>query len=505
MMQSSTLPLPIDPASQIYKLSVHPGDPTTRPPTWSKGSNACFNFTVHAYVTPELDAAANEEAQRITQDHAHGHPKDKHDHDHKHDPKTDRESKLKQRSLALESILTQLKSASSPTPPTTTTTPTPSATPSPPNATTPPTRRLISSSKSTNPPTTPHFSLRIGLGFSVPMLEKCVRTMRPGERARFLCLPSETDGFAHLESLLRTEKLNRERVAQGKPAIRTSGCCAAQMSEGGQETMEMQKELLVLSGAVLELEIELDKVEEPGGFVKEVWEMSAVEKYAEAPVRKAEGGVLYGKGMFGDACDKYTRALVLLESLSQSPSVTDAQRDMTRAKEERDKEVRRRVLERKRLERVGKPVPEEFTVQSVERYLKETDASISNPDYSANNGINPSVVISLMQTCRLNYAACKLKLGEFVTVVVQCSEVIKNDKTNVKALFRRAQAYRKIGRDLELAQKDLNALRDLLVGRGAAEENAEFMELKREEKELDAKLKAVEMKEKKMFSNMFSA
>ncbi|KAJ3047231.1 hypothetical protein HDU99_009548, partial [Rhizoclosmatium hyalinum] len=65
-------------------------------------------------------------------------------------------------------------------------------------------------------------------------------------------------------------------------------------------------------------------------------------------------------------------------------------------------------------------------------------------------------------------------------------------------------AYRKIGRDLELAQKDLNTLRDLFTGRGMTEDQAEFVELKREEKELDVKLKAAQAKEKKMFSNMFA-
>ncbi|KAI9341910.1 hypothetical protein BDR26DRAFT_291232 [Obelidium mucronatum] len=67
------------------------------------------------------------------------------------------------------------------------------------------------------------------------------------------------------------------------------------------------------------------------------------------------------------------------------------------------------------------------------------------------------------------------------------------------------QAYRKIGRDLELAQKDLAALRDIFLGRGTSEDKGEFVELKKEEKELEVKLKAAQMKEKKMYGNMFAS
>ncbi|KAJ3027745.1 UNVERIFIED_CONTAM: hypothetical protein HDU68_003190 [Siphonaria sp. JEL0065] len=519
-MMHAGLPPPIDPQSQIYKIDISDSAPTSKPkktPTWRKGSNARFNYTVNAYVTPELQAAADEEVKRITSDHAHGHPKDQHVHKDgccgSNDAKNPtREDALKERAQGLESLLAQLKLASTPVskqkpniakPPSSTT-----QQQSTPSTSLPkdskPTRKRIGSSLETNPPNTPYFELRIGLGFSVPMFEKCVKTMTPGSKARFLCMPSETDGYAQLESILRQEAKNRVLVSQGKPPVRTSGCCAAQGIAGDPDALEMQRDLLLLTGAVLELEIELVDVIEPGDFCKEVWEMSALEKYVEAPVRKEEGGALYRSKDFEGACAKYTRALVLLESLSTSPSVTDMQREITKLKDEMDRELRRRVLERKRLERLGRDVPAEFTIEGVDAYFKEADAKITHPDYSGNNGINPSVVISLMQTCRLNYAACKLKLGEFSTVIIQCSEVLKNDKANVKALFRRAQAYRKIGRDLELAQKDLNSLRDLFVGRGIAEDNGEFVELKREEKELEVKFKAVQLKEKKMYGNMFA-
>ena len=49
----------------------------------------------------------------------------------------------------------------------------------------------------------------------------------------------------------------------------------------GQATAGQNKDLLLLSGAPLELEIELLKVDEPGAFEKEVWEMTVMEKFKE--------------------------------------------------------------------------------------------------------------------------------------------------------------------------------------------------------------------------------
>ncbi|KAI8622602.1 hypothetical protein BC830DRAFT_1214117 [Chytriomyces sp. MP71] len=533
MMSSGDGPSPIDGQSQIYKMPLEGGDGASgssrgkKKPSWAKGSNARFNFTVHTYVTAELEAAADAEAARQREEHLKGHPKSPsssatdataHAHAHKDgccgSKKDSRQEALKARAKTVEDMLSQLKLGSKPSqkqPLTPSTQPAAQLedTQEVDKFSQKPVRKYIGSSRDTNPPNTPYFELRIGLGFSVPMFEKCLKTMLPGERARFLCMPEECEGYAQLETILRQEKENRSLIARGLPPVRTTGCCAQSAmlaATGNSSVLTAQRDLLLCaSGAApLELELELLDVLEPGGFQREVWEMTAVDKYTEFPARRMEGTELYRRGEYAAACDKYARALVLLESLSQSPAVTDMQRQMTKDREACDKEVRRRVLERRRLERLGKLVPNEFTAFAVETYIKECEELVKSEDFSGNQGINPKLVIENMQICRLNYAACKLKLGEYSAVVVQCSEVIKNDPTSIKALFRRAQAHRKIGRDLDLAQADLTTLRELLVSRGVAEDHMEFVELKKEEKDLDLKLKEAAKKEKMMFSNMFS-
>lgn len=42
----------------------------------------------------------------------------------------------------------------------------------------------------------------------------------------------------------------------------------------------------------------------------------------------------------------------------------------------------------------------------------------------------------------LNYAQCKLLAGDFYAVIEHCTEVLKHDPDNVKALYRRAKAHR---------------------------------------------------------------
>ncbi|CAN6456364.1 unnamed protein product [Victoria cruziana] len=57
-------------------------------------------------------------------------------------------------------------------------------------------------------------------------------------------------------------------------------------------------------------------------------------------------------------------------------------------------------------------------------------------------------------TCSLNNAACKLKLKKYREAVKLCTNVLKLESQNVKALFRRAQAYIETT-DFDLAELDL--------------------------------------------------
>ncbi|XP_078430511.1 70 kDa peptidyl-prolyl isomerase-like [Wolffia australiana] len=61
---------------------------------------------------------------------------------------------------------------------------------------------------------------------------------------------------------------------------------------------------------------------------------------------------------------------------------------------------------------------------------------------------------ALRVSCWLNKALCSLKLKDFRGAIVSCSKVLEVESCNVKALFRRAQAYLE-NYDLDLAELDL--------------------------------------------------
>jgi len=52
---------------------------------------------------------------------------------------------------------------------------------------------------------------------------------------------------------------------------------------------------------------------------------------------------------------------------------------------------------------------------------------------------------AVVKLCNLNIAMCQLKLGEYRKAETACTNVLKEDPCNVKALFRRAQSLAKLG------------------------------------------------------------
>ncbi|EXC30695.1 Peptidyl-prolyl cis-trans isomerase FKBP65 [Morus notabilis] len=61
---------------------------------------------------------------------------------------------------------------------------------------------------------------------------------------------------------------------------------------------------------------------------------------------------------------------------------------------------------------------------------------------------------TLWLSCQLNNAACKLKMDEFLQASKLCTKVLEVDPFNIKALYRRSQAYLRIS-ELEKAEEDI--------------------------------------------------
>ncbi|XP_020083595.1 peptidyl-prolyl cis-trans isomerase FKBP62-like isoform X2 [Ananas comosus] len=89
------------------------------------------------------------------------------------------------------------------------------------------------------------------------------------------------------------------------------------------------------------------------------------------------------------------------------------------------------------------------------RAAKKYDKAINyiNDDEPFEHG-EEKVVKTLRTSCWLNHAACCLKLREFQETIGLCSKVLYIESCNVKALYRRAQAYIEYS-DLDLAKLDI--------------------------------------------------
>lgn len=101
---------------------------------------------------------------------------------------------------------------------------------------------------------------------------------------------------------------------------------------------------------------------------------------------------------------------------------------------------------------------------------------------------------ALKISCNLNNAACKLKLKDYKQAEKLCSKVLELESSNVKALYRRAQAYMNLA-DLDLAEFDIKK---------ALEIDPNNRDVKLEYKALKEKVKEYNKKDAKFYGNMFA-
>ena len=71
-------------------------------------------------------------------------------------------------------------------------------------------------------------------------------------------------------------------------------------------------------------------------------------------------------------------------------------------------------------------------------------------------GNDSAAALQVKKSCSLNLASCYLKTGQHDLVVEECGLVIRDDAHNLKALYRRGQAYAALGRH-SMAESDLAA------------------------------------------------
>jgi tetratricopeptide (TPR) repeat protein len=230
--------------------------------------------------------------------------------------------------------------------------------------------------------------------------------------------------------------LRQHRINGGQKRSNNHSRCAGHCSE----ELEACRDLDVLFGCPLEFEIHLLNVLQPGDYEKEIWEMTMDEKWQACWRLKESGNSQYRSKKHRKSANDYSKAIEILDSIATALAAPGAVATLTRDQ-----------------------------------------------------------VIDLRSTCRLNLAACALQLKEYAVTVQLCSAVLESDKSNPKALFRRAQARIRLGRDLDEAAQDLDTVCTIAAFTGVPS----TAELQVESKLLQQKENQVSDKEKAMFGNIF--
>ncbi|XP_010553661.1 PREDICTED: 70 kDa peptidyl-prolyl isomerase isoform X2 [Tarenaya hassleriana] len=131
--------------------------------------------------------------------------------------------------------------------------------------------------------------------------------------------------------------------------------------------------------------------------------------------------------------------------------------------------------------------------QKYQRAAKKYDKAADCVEACSFGDDEEKQVKALRVSCWLNGAACSLKLKDFPEAIRLCSKVLEIEFLNVKALYRRAQAYIEIG-DLFQAEMDI---------RKALEADPENREVKSLERTLKQSKAETDKRDAKLYSNMF--
>lgn len=125
-------------------------------------------------------------------------------------------------------------------------------------------------------------------------------------------------------------------------------------------------------------------------------------------------------------------------------------------------------------------------VECLPRYKRESSSSSINVEFFDLEE-DRCKARELKKACRLNFAMAALKVEAFYSAVKACDEVLKDDKNNVKALYRRAQG-RLGANDFEDAAKDCKRILDIEANNKEA--RALYQKVKQMEKEEDKRARA---------------
>ncbi|KAI5625201.1 AH receptor-interacting protein [Silurus asotus] len=159
--------------------------------------------------------------------------------------------------------------------------------------------------------------LILGKKFKLPVWERVVSTMRPGEIAEFTCDVKHTALYPLVSQSLRNISVGKD------PLEGQRHCCGIAQVHSHHSHSHKDLEELQANPQPLVFTIELLEVLSPGSFELETWAMTDEEKLAAVPQIHEEGNALFKQGDVQRAADKYYNAIACLKNLQMKEQPGD--------------------------------------------------------------------------------------------------------------------------------------------------------------------------------------
>ncbi|XP_048436066.1 70 kDa peptidyl-prolyl isomerase isoform X2 [Pyrus x bretschneideri] len=342
-------------------------------------------------------------------------------------------------------------------------------------------------------------------GHFCPALPKAIKTMRRGEKAKLIVQPryafgeegrDANEGFT---SIPPSSVLNIDtELVSFKPVIDITGDAKVLkkiLKEGeGAWTANEGASVTVSYIARLEDGTVFDKRgvdgEQPLEFIIDEEQVIAGLDRAVATMKKGELAILTIHPDFGFGSVEVRRDLAVVPPCSNVFFEVEML-DFIREKAPWE------MSNQERLEAAGKKKEEGnllFKKGKHQQAGKKYDKAADYVSEDGNFGDDESKLArALRMLCWLNGAACSLKLNDFQEAIKLCSKVLDIEFHNVKALYRRAQAYMEIA-DLVLAELDIKK---------ALEVDPHNREVKLIEKNLKRLQVESDKRDAKLYTNIF--
>ncbi|KAE8715630.1 Peptidyl-prolyl cis-trans isomerase FKBP65 [Hibiscus syriacus] len=337
-------------------------------------------------------------------------------------------------------------------------------------------------------------------------LTKAIVTMKRGEKVKLIVQPKyafgekgkdATDGFP---SITPNSVLNIElELVSFKPVIDVTGDCkvfkkilregegALVANEGAAVTISYTARLE--DGTVFEKK-GIDG-EQPLEFITDEEQVIPGLDRAAATMKKGEKALLTISPEYGFGSVVAERELAVV---SPSSNLIYEVEMLDFVKEKAPWELN----SKEKIESAGKKKEEGnvlFKNGNYQRAGKKYDKAV---DYVSEDGLfrddEQKLMKELRISCWLNGAACSLKLSDFQGAIQLCSKVLDFESHNVKALYRRAQAYMETS-DLLSAEFDIKK---------ALEADPQNREVKLLQKTLRQLQVESNKRDAKLFTNMFA-